>query len=176
MKHSSVANPVYYSRKRNTVRVRGFSLVETTLALGVIAFAFVAVFSILPIGLQTFQDASSKLQTSFIAQKLLAEAQQTPFALTPQLFGKVRYYDAEGQELSVAEGASSPGTAAFVYSAILLPASDQVNESNWQNVGLSRTHTRIIKVRIAKNRNVERLAEQETPLAEYTFALGDVRL
>ncbi len=58
---------------------RAFSLVEVVLALGIIAFAFVANIGMLPVGLQTFRDSADKTQTTQIAQNLLAEAQQTPF-------------------------------------------------------------------------------------------------
>src|SRR6266581_2927320 len=41
-------------------RARGFSLVELTLALGVAAFCLIAVFGVIPVGVQTNRNATSQ--------------------------------------------------------------------------------------------------------------------
>jgi len=48
--------------------MRGFSLVELTLAIGVAAFCLIAVFGLIPVGVQTNRNATSQTQaTSIIA-------------------------------------------------------------------------------------------------------------
>jgi type II secretory pathway pseudopilin PulG len=51
-------------------RRAGFSLVEVTLALGVIAFALVAILGIIPTGLRSSRDAIDDTLTALIAQDL----------------------------------------------------------------------------------------------------------
>src|SRR6266436_9605752 len=49
-------------------RVHAFSLVELTLAIGVAAFCLIAVFGLIPVGVQTNRNATSQTQaTSIIA-------------------------------------------------------------------------------------------------------------
>lgn len=57
----------------------GFSLVEIALAIGIIAFAFVALMSLMPAGLTTFRRALDITICTQIAQKIVAEAQQQDF-------------------------------------------------------------------------------------------------
>ncbi len=52
--------------------VWGFSLVEVVLALGVIAFAIVAILGIVPIGLRTSHDAQDDTRAAQIAQAVIA--------------------------------------------------------------------------------------------------------
>ncbi len=45
----------------------GFSLVELTLALGVAAFCLIAVFGLMPVGVQTNRNATSQTRATNIA-------------------------------------------------------------------------------------------------------------
>jgi uncharacterized protein (TIGR02598 family) len=58
---------------------RGFSLVEVTLAVGVLSFALVALFGMLPVGLQVFREAVDTTAQNQIMQKLTTLAEQTEF-------------------------------------------------------------------------------------------------
>lgn len=60
-------------------RQSGFSLVEVVLAVGVIAFAFVAILGLLPAGLTQFRQAMDNSIASQIAQRIILEAQQSDF-------------------------------------------------------------------------------------------------
>lgn len=62
-----------------SVKTAAFSLVEVVLAIGVVAFAFVAIFGLLPVGLTTFREAMGTTVGGQIAQRVLNEAQQTDF-------------------------------------------------------------------------------------------------
>jgi uncharacterized protein (TIGR02598 family) len=57
----------------------GFSLVEVALAIGIVAFAFVALLSLLPAGLTTFRRALDISICTQIAQRIVSEAQQADF-------------------------------------------------------------------------------------------------
>ena len=56
----------------------GFSLVEVTLALGVAAISFVAIFGLLPIGLQTDRDANEQIAAINISSAVIADLRATP--------------------------------------------------------------------------------------------------
>jgi uncharacterized protein (TIGR02598 family) len=66
----------------------GFSLVEVTLALGVAAVALLAVFALLPIGLQTNRNAGEQTAAPRILAAISADLRATPRTATAsQLFG-----------------------------------------------------------------------------------------
>ena len=91
---------------------KGFSLVEVVLAIGVVAFAFLAIFSLLPVGLGVFREAMDTSVSAQIVQRVVGDATETEFE---QLIANptsgnyyalpVRYFDAQGTEVKVA----SPG-------------------------------------------------------------------
>ncbi len=162
-------NPHSAIRNQN----RAFSLVEVTLALGIMAFAFTAVFGMLPMGLQTFRDSADKTRSVQIAQRLVAEVQQTPFSNLPNLYNTVRFYDIDGEELA-ASAISDPTD--YSYSAQVVPVTTSVNSVNSGGVGISSDRTRMLLVKIAKNRDVSTLTATQKPLAQYAYAIADVRL
>jgi uncharacterized protein (TIGR02598 family) len=55
-----------------------FSLVEVTLALGVGAFCLIAVFGLLPVGVQTNQRATSQTAAASIMANVIADLRATP--------------------------------------------------------------------------------------------------
>ncbi len=57
----------------------GFSLVEVVLAIGVVAFAFVALFGLLPTGLSIFRKATDTSVGAQIFQKIVDDARQTDY-------------------------------------------------------------------------------------------------
>jgi uncharacterized protein (TIGR02598 family) len=60
-------------------RVGGFSLVEVSVAIGIVAFAFVALFALLPQGASTFRKTIEVGVSSQIAQKVISDLQQMEF-------------------------------------------------------------------------------------------------
>ena len=54
-------------------RTAAFSLVEVTLALGVAAFCMIAVFGLLPVGVQTNQRATSQTSATSIMANVIAD-------------------------------------------------------------------------------------------------------
>src|SRR5436189_1268687 len=85
-------------------RTSGFSLVEVTLALGIAAFCLIAVFGLLPVGVQTNRNATSQTATTNIMAAVVSDLRATPtfnttsteFSIT---FGTnaTLYFDGSGQ-------------------------------------------------------------------------------
>ena len=64
-------------------RVHAFSLVEVTLALGVAAFCLLAVFGLMPIGVQTNRNATSQTRATNILASVIADLRSTPLTTPP---------------------------------------------------------------------------------------------
>lgn len=58
----------------------GFSLIEVVLALGVISFAFVALFGLLPVGLNTFNNSIDSTMEAQIAESVMSQLKQDKFS------------------------------------------------------------------------------------------------
>jgi uncharacterized protein (TIGR02598 family) len=65
------------------IKPEGFSLVEVVLALGVVAFAIVAILGVIPVGLSSGRSSQSETRAAQIAQDILsslASQSQTTFS------------------------------------------------------------------------------------------------
>ncbi|MEA3211554.1 MAG: hypothetical protein QOE70_4611 [Chthoniobacter sp.] len=89
--------PARSPRRQNSLRA--FSLIEITLAIGIVAFAFVALFGLLPVGLNVFRGALDTSVRSQIVQRLVADAQQADFDVLKSKGDSFRYFDDEGTEI-----------------------------------------------------------------------------
>ncbi|HSI87225.1 MAG: prepilin-type N-terminal cleavage/methylation domain-containing protein [Candidatus Methylacidiphilales bacterium] len=90
-----VANLSRFAARRR--RSQGFTLVEVTMAVAIIAFAFVPLFGLLPVGFSVSREAMDITVTSQIAQRLTTAALQTDFSKLATLEGKgVVSYDDQG--------------------------------------------------------------------------------
>lgn len=99
-----------HQRRRLIPSVQGgFSLVEVTLAIGIVAFAFVALFALLPTGMSTFRLAMDTSTTSQIMQRIVSDLRETDFpALTKSPTREVgefyvmapRFFDDQGNEIA----------------------------------------------------------------------------
>ena len=81
-----------------------FSLVEVTLALGIAAFCFVAVFGLMPVGVQTNRNATSQTAATNIMAAMVSDLRAVPKANTTSTqfgitFGTntTLYFDGTGQ-------------------------------------------------------------------------------
>ena len=88
--------------KRSIVSKSAFSLVELTLAIGIAAFCLIAVFGLMPIGVQTNRTATSQTAATNIIASVIADMRATTSATSPQYritFGtaKTLYVDSAGQ-------------------------------------------------------------------------------
>lgn len=82
-------------------RSPGFSLIEVVLCIGIVAFAFLAIFGMLPVGLSTFRQAMDNSVGSQIVQRLVGEAQQTDFPALIATPSTLRYFDDQANEITV---------------------------------------------------------------------------
>src|SRR5439155_15142057 len=81
-----------------------FSLIEVTLALGVAGFCLLAVFGLLPVGVQTNQRALSQTAATVILSSVVADLRATPTTATTSTqyqitFGtaKTLYFDSSAR-------------------------------------------------------------------------------
>jgi uncharacterized protein (TIGR02598 family) len=84
---------------------RGFSLIEVTIALGIFAFALIALFGLLPTGLTTFRSSIDRSVASQIAQNIISEARQTEFSSLSTLAtpaGSPKKFTEDGDETTEA--------------------------------------------------------------------------
>jgi len=92
----------------------GFSLVEVTLALGIAAFCLIAVFGLIPVGVQANRNATSQTAATNIVAAVVADLRATPTTSTTSTqygitFGTnppPLYFDGAGQ-FSTSLGANS---------------------------------------------------------------------
>lgn len=80
-------------------RAAAFSLVETTLAIGVVAFALVAMLGMVPVGLSSFREAMDASTSSRILQRVSSELRQGT-NVSPQQ--PMLYFDEQGDETTAA--------------------------------------------------------------------------
>ena len=64
--------------RRLNFDIYAFSLIEVTLALGVAAFCLIAVFGLMPIGVQTNRNATSQTAAASIIRTVVADLRGTP--------------------------------------------------------------------------------------------------
>jgi type II secretory pathway pseudopilin PulG len=90
--------------RRFNFTTTAFSLVEVTLALGIAAFCLIAVFGLMPIGVQTNRHATSQTAATNIIAAVISDLRATPKASTTSsqfgiTFGTntTLYFDGSGQ-------------------------------------------------------------------------------
>lgn len=81
----------------------GFSLVEVTIALGLVSFVAVSVIGLLPTGLSVMRNAMDQTVEAQIVRSISGQSQVANFTNLTQ--GGPSYFDHEGQLLSSGEGA-----------------------------------------------------------------------
>ena len=83
-------------------RRQGFSLVEVTVAMGIVATVLVALLALLPYGMDSIREAKSTQVQARIANEIISELQVADWGSSPtysklaEYDGIVRNYDAEG--------------------------------------------------------------------------------
>ncbi len=87
---------------------RGFSLVEVTMAVGLVSFAVITVIGLMPVGLAALHRAIDTTEEAQIVRQIDALAVLTPYSSLPGSFsGTTFYYDQDG-ELLATSTASAP--------------------------------------------------------------------
>jgi uncharacterized protein (TIGR02598 family) len=82
----------------------GFSLIEVTFSLGIAAFCLIAVFGLMPVGVQTTRNATSQTAATNVMAAVVADVRATPTSSnTSAQFGitfgtnTTLYFDGTGQ-------------------------------------------------------------------------------
>jgi len=75
----------------------GFSLVEVTLAIGIVAFAFMSILGLIPVGMKTFRSSINTSVSGQIFQRIVNEAQQSDFIT---LTNSTNYFDDQGNKVA----------------------------------------------------------------------------
>ena len=97
----------------------GFTLVEVTLALGIISFAFVAMFGLLPVGLNVSRQAIDTTIEAQIVQKLTSQALQTDFSQINKLSTAAPYFfDSDGKNATQTSSLYKAGFAVNTSTAL----------------------------------------------------------
>ncbi|MFZ4778840.1 MAG: Verru_Chthon cassette protein B [Terrimicrobiaceae bacterium] len=118
--------------------LRGFSLVEVTLAMGIASFAVIGVLSLVPGGLATLRSSVDASAVSRIMRTVAADARQsTNFT---GIVSTTNYFDDNGLKLDPANKAKS------IYSAQLAVLSSTVVPG----AGATNTNLKAISVRVAR--------------------------
>jgi uncharacterized protein (TIGR02598 family) len=120
---------------------KAFSLIEVTLALGVAAFCLIAVFGLMPVGVQANRNATSQTTATSIIAAVVADLRATPTtSATSSQFGITFgtnpppiYFDGAGQfatsvgpnsryQLNIAWNASAPAGLKYADVKVTWPA------------------------------------------------------
>jgi len=126
--HSGPRGPIGTRRRHQAA----FSLIEVTLAIGVVAFAFMSILGLIPIGMNTFRQAMNTSVCSQISEQVMNDVQETDFiALTSTNSGNTnggpylltsgtsssgqttRYFDYRGNELIAGSSTRAPQGALY---------------------------------------------------------------
>jgi len=157
------------SLERRTVK--GFSLVESVLALGIVAFAFVGLVGLLPTGMSTFRKSMDISMAAHISQRVFDDLQQSEFDTVLQDAGMDlsrsmeaqsgnlphRFFDDQGNEVHLqTDGGVDPSpqqrlTAHILYDVHtqiarkgLIPGQDTSGETIVQSPSLCSVTVQII--------------------------------
>lgn len=154
---------------------------EVTLAIGVVAFAFIGVFGLIPTGLNTFHQAIDTSVGSQIAQRIITEIQQTDFNVLTQAStgvandtyrytwtlsngqkSQIRYFDDQGTEVVPVNPASlSPVESQRILYWVntrVMPATKVPSSSANPPDDATDQHLATVSIQIANNPGNQQLA------------------
>jgi len=118
--------PLLLLQRKYRLASAAFSLVEVTLALGIVTFSVLTLVGLIPMGLTTFHKAVNTSVSSQIVQQVVTDVQQTDFnelvSSTSQVNQQaLRYFDDQGNELTNTGGAIPSGTIYMVNVVVNTP-------------------------------------------------------
>ena len=94
------AAPVCLHAPPGTQRKRaGFSLIEVTLAIAIVAFAFIALIGLLPAGMSVFNqtmDSTNEMRISSDITALLQATEYNKIPTNPDIVKNIYYFDVDG--------------------------------------------------------------------------------
>jgi uncharacterized protein (TIGR02598 family) len=135
-----------------------FSLIEVTLAIGVVAFCLLAIFGLIPIGLRTNKAAVQQTAANGILSAVIADLRATPSTLplgsgtTSQEFGifipantvtsgTTLYFDGSGQPTSalngIPSGGQTPAQSEYLLTVNFIPSPSGPRAATFVNLEVS---------------------------------------
>lgn len=115
----------------------GFSLIEVTLAIGIVSFALLAIIGVLPIGLVNAQQSIRQTTYSHMISRISSDLSLVPFSELSE--GRDIYFDSDGLQMASAENATfcadiRPGQQGAAY-----PGSERLDDlqAHLKNVTVS---------------------------------------
>src|SRR3712207_6838411 len=87
--------PSQFTRRRSG----GFSLIEVTLAIAIVAFAFIALIGLLPAGMSVFNqtmDATNEMRITSDLTALLQATEYSKIPTNPKIVQNTFYFDVDG--------------------------------------------------------------------------------
>lgn len=81
----------------------GFTLVEITLAIGIVGFCLLALLGLLPVGLNTVRDSMVQVGESGIARQLRVQLEQVSPNSIAALTSATNYYTQQGVQVSASD-------------------------------------------------------------------------
>ena len=87
-------------RKRRFSSLKAFSLIEVTIALGIVAAVLVPLMAMLPESVKTMREATDLTTSSRILEEVMNEAQMTDYSDLRRFAGRERYYDEQGNDIT----------------------------------------------------------------------------
>jgi uncharacterized protein (TIGR02598 family) len=129
----------------------GFSLVEVTIAMGIVASVMMALLALLPFGMDSIRDAKNTLVTSRIANEMVTELQSIDWgqqnAFLESYSREIFYFDSEGTRLKSKDG---PDMAYRVQVTIKSPEKNPILPGvNAAQNGAPRDYRREAEIKVA---------------------------
>lgn len=129
---------------RHSPRNSAFSLVEVTMAIGIVGFCLLTLMGLLPTGLNALNDASRETTDAQIVQQIVSQAMLTPFSQIPKMLkdNSPTWYDEGGLKLT--ESNTRPHfEVSLEQLATVYPGSDQAADKQGGKLAESITTIRI---------------------------------
>jgi uncharacterized protein (TIGR02598 family) len=133
---------IFKSEMRRRGSKQGFSLVEVTLALGILSFTMVSFMGVLTVGLGVQRKAVESDSQKEIMQQLLSQVQETPYSsLTTSFDAKSFYFLNDGTQASSSSSAfyTATGTISSVTTPGATTASSSVRQLTFQITGADKS-------------------------------------
>lgn len=127
---------------------RAFSLVEVTMAVGLVTFTMMVILGTLPIGLRTVNDSAVQQTLSKLAEKIHADLQHVPFAATTNapdygldvMKGATYFYTRDGALVDSADPMRYFQVSLDVADAVVPGGKSTTLNANLRKVALTATY------------------------------------
>jgi Verrucomicrobium spinosum paralogous family TIGR02598 len=160
-------------RKPLRARQHGFSLIEVTIALGIVGFCLSVLLGLLGSGLSLARSASDRTVSAQIAQRLIGMAQQTDWSQKASLESGYFYFDGDGQPLESSAQDSVFSACVLIDEGTRIPGSS----AGGLNDRLAKVRVRVVRdpSRQLKGSPAEELRNQalEAQSSEFIAFLAD---